>query len=432
MQNHFKKIITTLITLEARLVQKRYYPTVVAVTGSIGKTSTKDGLFTMLTEFVHVRKSQKSFNSDTGVPLSILGLPNAWTNPVLWVWNLIRGASQIIYTQYPKWLVLEVGADKPNDIRDVAKWLKPNIVVITKFPEIMAHIEFFESRDAVINEKASLAEALSKDGLLILNADDADVLALRNRVLCRTLTYGVSKEATVRLVSKELLYAPRDGAVFPSGIKLEVDVAGTHVTLMIDGALGDSHSMVVLASLALAYGRNFDIFRAARALERYATPPGRLSLIDGRNQSLIIDDTYNSSPEAAIHALGILKSLKTKGRKIAVLGDMLELGKLAVEAHKGVGKVAADSVDMLITVGIRATHIAENAFMFGLGKDKVIEARDAYQAGEIVREMLSIGDIVLVKASQGIRLERTVEMLMAKPEEAKERLVRQEREWKKR
>src|SRR3989344_4968803 len=126
MKQFLKKIIIVLIQWEAILVLKKYKPQIIAVTGSVGKTSTKDAIFTVLSSKFFVRKSEKSFNSDVGVPLTILGCKNAWNNPFLWAKNLLEGfALLILKNHYPKWLVLEVGADRPGDIRKLARWLNP-------------------------------------------------------------------------------------------------------------------------------------------------------------------------------------------------------------------------------------------------------------------------------------------------------------------
>jgi UDP-N-acetylmuramoyl-tripeptide--D-alanyl-D-alanine ligase len=137
----FKNIITAILTLEARAVLWRYKPKVIAVTGSVGKTTTKDAIFAVLSPHVHVRKSQKSFNSEIGVPLTILGLESGWRDPLVWLSNIVQGfLLVIIKSDYPSWLVLEVGADRPGDIKNIARWLRPDIAVITAIPEIPVHV----------------------------------------------------------------------------------------------------------------------------------------------------------------------------------------------------------------------------------------------------------------------------------------------------
>jgi UDP-N-acetylmuramoyl-tripeptide--D-alanyl-D-alanine ligase len=173
MKTSFKKIVAYILKKESQLILYKYKPEVVAITGSVGKTSTKDAVYAVLSKITYVRKSEKSFNSEIGLPLTILGLPNGWSNPFTWILNILKGLWLFIWPhKYPKWLVLEVGVGKPNDMRDVAKWLKTDAVIITAIGETPAHIEFFNSRKHLIEEKSLLINTLKKNGLLVLNADD--------------------------------------------------------------------------------------------------------------------------------------------------------------------------------------------------------------------------------------------------------------------
>ena len=165
MRGVFKSIIVWILQAEAKAVLRKYTPKVVAITGSVGKTSTKDAVYAVLSKKYHVRKSEKSFNSEVGVPLTILGLGNAWGNPLHWLQNIIDGLSLIVTTRpYPEWLVLEVGADRPGDIRSLASWIKVDVAIITRLPEVPVHVEFFDSVEAVIEEKASLMDAVRPGG----------------------------------------------------------------------------------------------------------------------------------------------------------------------------------------------------------------------------------------------------------------------------
>src|SRR3989338_4025790 len=148
MKNLFKKLIVFIITLEARAVLRKYKPKIVAVTGSVGKTSAKDAIYAVLAKSARVRKSEKSFNSEVGLPLTVLGAPNAWSNPLRWLQNIVDGIFIILFTvEYPEWLVLEVGADRPGDIRSLSKWLQVDVAVITRLPEVPVHVEFFDSAE---------------------------------------------------------------------------------------------------------------------------------------------------------------------------------------------------------------------------------------------------------------------------------------------
>jgi UDP-N-acetylmuramoyl-tripeptide--D-alanyl-D-alanine ligase len=149
MKKIFKKIIIAILTAEAKMALYRWDPKIIAVTGNVGKTSTKDAIYTIFSKLSTVQKSEKSFNSDIGVPLTILGLKNAWSNPILWTINIIIGLLTAIFKKRnEKWLILEIGADRPNDIKNITKWIKPDIAVINKIGETPVHVEYFGSAEA--------------------------------------------------------------------------------------------------------------------------------------------------------------------------------------------------------------------------------------------------------------------------------------------
>ena len=154
-----------------------------------------------------------------------------------------------------------------------------------------------------------------------------------------------------------------------------------------------------------------------------------MNLIKGIKRSIIIDDTYNSSPVALHSALETLKDLRTKYRKIAILGDMMELGRHTAEEHKKAGEVVATACDLLVTVGLRSRGIAESAIDTGLDEDSVLQFDTSLEAGEYIKNIIKEGDIILVKGSQGSRMEKVVKEIMAEPERAGELLVRQGKEW---
>lgn len=430
MKNVFKKVIISVISWQAKLVLKKYKPKIVGVTGSVGKTSTKDALYLALTPSFYVRKSEKSFNSDTGVPLSILGLPNGWTNPLIWIKNIFDGFMLIALPhKYPNVLVLEIGTDKPGDITGIVKWLKPDVAVITHFPIIPAHIEFFESREEVIKEKSALALAVPKEGYVVLNSDDEDVLALREKVDGHVITYGRNMEANIRTGETIFSFTHHDGNFHSNGVETTIFYNGTDYKITLPYIISEQHVASVTAAFAVGVVLGGDPEKIIYSLSEYKTPAGRLVPIEGINNSLIIDDTYNSSPFACEASLRTLGGIKTKGRRIAVLGDMLELGKHSIDAHKEIGKIASQSADMLVTVGIRAKQISESAFTYGIKQDNIKHFDTSKEAGEYLKGIIGEGDVILFKASQGIRMEKAIPPVMAHPEDASRILVRQDREW---
>jgi UDP-N-acetylmuramyl pentapeptide synthase len=429
----FKKILVAIMTWEARSVLARYKPKIIAVTGNVGKTTTKDAIFAALSSELYIRKSDKSFNSDVGVPLAILGLENGWSDPLIWISNIVRGFMLVAFSSdYPKWLVLEIGADRPGDIRSIARWLKPDIVIITAIPEIPVHVEFFDSPEALLREKLSLAEHLRPGGTLIVNGDDPYMADLRNNsgsdFRGATITYGMESNDDFCASHDEVIYE-RDA---PVGMRFSITHEGMTLPVSLYGALGNPRIYCALAALAVSSRVGVNLTSAAASLAQWAPPPGRTRILKGIRGSVIIDDTYNSSPAAALAALDTLKSVATTGRRVAMMGDMLELGRYSVDAHRQIGVRAAATADLLITVGFRARVMAEAALDAGMADDQVrsYEQDEAERAGLELEKEIKNGDITLVKGSQSIRMERAVAMIMAEPQKAPELLVRQEDEWK--
>ena len=441
MKVFFRKILTYILQAESKLVLLKYKPKIIAITGSIGKTSTKDAIYAVLSKISHVRKSEKSYNSELGLPLTILGVPNGWNHPFIWLQDIIKGLWLILAPhKYPKWLILEVGVGKPGDMQKTASWLKTDAVVITAIGETPAHIEFFDSRKQLVEEKSGLIKTLKPDGLLVLNADDETVLEMGVKSKHRQVTYGFKTGVDVLGSGDSISYSPTGE---PQGLVFRVDIEGNSLPVVIDGVFGNNHIFASLATLALSSGLKFNILDAINSLKNYDVPPGRMRLLKGIEGTLIIDDTYNSSPQASESALQTLGEVKATisgagqaGRKIAILGDMLQLGKHTMEAHKNIGRIAKENADVLIVVGQRALAIQEGAMEAGMSTEGLSDGRtgglkflDSRETGEFVKTFVKKGDLILVKGSQGMRMERVVEAILFDQENKKNLLVRQDKEW---
>ncbi len=417
------------------MVLRKYHPKIVAITGSVGKTSTKDAVYAVLSSAFATRKSDKSFNSQIGVPLTILGRPNGWSSLGAWLVNIFYGF-KLIFTRskYPQWLVLEIGVDRPGGLEKLSKWLRPDITVITRFGKVPAHIEFFNSREEVVAEKGNLVKALKDGGLLVLNADDEDAMSYLEISKQKTITYGVDNpSATLCGSNYTILYKEMDEQLFPEGFAFKVDYEGNSLPVSIKGVLGEHHMYPILAALAVGISKNLPMLEITSVFENHLPPPGRMHLVAGLKNTMIIDDSYNASPVALSEALRSFKEVRVKGgRKITMLGDMLEIGRFSADEHKKLGEEAATISDILITVGIRARYIAEGALNGGMSEKKIYQYEDSREAGKFLETILKAGDLILVKGSQGVRMEKAVEEIMADPERRAEFLVRQDEEWMKR
>lgn len=430
MYSFLRKIVVALLTWEAQLVLRRHQPKIIAVTGSAGKTTTKDAIFCVLSESGRfIRKSEKSYNSELGVPLTILGLESGWGSPVRWIINIVKGAIAVLSSApYPEWLVVEVGADRPGDIRSTARWLCPDIAVITSIPDIPVHVEFFHSPHALAQEKKRLAEHLKHDGMLIVNGDDMHTQRIYEEFKTVATSFGFGGHNAFVATDAGIQYEEKR----PVGMHFYVEHSGARIETSVYGALGKPRIYAALAALAVGEAAGVALEGAAHALANWAPPPGRMRILHGIRGSIILDDTYNSSPAAAFSALDTLKELKGVKKKVAVLGDMLELGRFSSEAHKQVGEHAKKCVDLLITVGFRAKTMSEAAFSIGMPEAQIrqYEQGESVRAGKEIENELDENTVVLIKGSQSMRMEKAVLEIMAEPDRAHDLLVRQDQNWR--
>ena len=427
MKKIFKKIVVAVMTYEARVLLRRSKPTIIAITGSVGKTTTKDAIFSVLKNYRKTRKSEKSFNSEIGVPLSILGLPNAWDNPVMWLKNFFDGAVIAFFSQsYPEVLVLECGVDRPGDMASLAKWLKPDIVVMTRLPDVPVHVEYFGTPEAVVAEKLELLRALTSTGSFVYNYDDVKLQEAANGVRQNAIGFSRYLPSHFTASHDEVVY--NDDV--PVGSSFTLEHLNDVTTIRVMGSVGVQNAYTYAA--AAAVGSLFDISLSdvAKALAEHQGPPGRMRILAGIKGTMIIDDTYNSSPVASEAALQSLRELRGAKRKIAVLGDMLELGQFSSREHERIGTLVPACADVLFTVGVRSRKTAEAALENGMHEKYIFQYEDAAKAGRELQSFIQPGDFILVKGSQGVRAEKIVEEIMRHPESASYQLVRQDTAWK--
>lgn len=421
-----KFLLQRLLASASRYTLRRFRPKIVGITGSVGKTSTREAVFAVLSSRYRVRRSEKNYNTEIGVPLTVLGLPHYGRNALGWLWGIGRArARAALYSPgYPEILVLEMGADRPGDIGYLAKIAPPLVGVVTAIGETPVHVEFFAGPGEVAEEKANLVAVLPPEGHAVLNGDDVAVLGIRGRTRARVLTFGFRKEATVRIQRYEL-----DAAGHPPGIRFGLAGNGEVATVMLKNTFGRQQAYAAAAAACVGLAFRMRLGEIARALGRYESPPGRLKVLAANRGALILDDTYNASPVATLAALEVLAEFPAR-RRIAVLGDMLELGQYTEEAHRLVGEKAAAVADIFIGVGERM-KFALNEASRGSHRPEVRWFATSREAGGELDRLLRPGDVILVKGSQSMRMERAAEEVMAEPERAKELLVRQDAEWRK-
>lgn len=426
MRTWFKKFLIAVLAAAARAVVRKYKPTVVGVTGSVGKTSTKEAIYTVLRDQHTVRRNVKSYNNELGLPLTVIGDESSgksvggWARTFLHAFRILR-----FPTSYPQILILEMGADRPGDIKYLTSVAAPTIAVVTAIAPV--HTEFFGSIENVAKEKGTLVQRLVRGGTAVLNEDDERVRALKGQTSGAIITYGWSPDADVR--ASDLAFSRgADAASFGSSFKIAY--RGNVVPVFLPGVVGKPQASAALAAAAVGLTMGRNLVDIVASLRGYQSPPGRMRLVPGIKRTMLLDDSYNASPLAAIAALDTLRDLAGCTRRIACLGTMTELGRYSDEGHASVGAhVALLNLDLLITVGHEAKRIAEAARERGMEEGRVFSFAATPEAGRFLQDRLHANNLILVKGSQAMRMEKIVKELMAEPERAPDLLVRQGPEW---
>jgi UDP-N-acetylmuramoyl-tripeptide--D-alanyl-D-alanine ligase len=352
--------------------RRRWAKRVVCITGSAGKTTTKEMVAAVLAAKFRVCKSEGNLNNHLGLPLSLLSLEDSH-----------------------EVAVFELAMSHAGEIRELAKWAAPNVGVVTNVAPV--HLEFFDSVEAIARAKYELIEALDPaTGVAVLNADDPRVA--RFAFAGRVLTCGIEQEADFRAVNIQQEQAE---SFEVCGIRLAVHLPGRHNILN------------ALAALAVASEFAIPPGEAAGALESFQPARMRGERLEHKG-IVIINDCYNSNPQAALSMLDWLRAAPVKGRRLAVLGEMLELGPAGPDLHREVGARAARCADLLVGVRGLAAQIVEGARAAGLpaASGRFVETPD--EAADLVAAWARPGDTVLFKASRGVRLERAIARLTGK------------------
>ena len=375
------RVADTLIALGelAAYYRSQFDPVVVGVTGSVGKTTTREMIAAVVAARGPVLRSAGNFNNEIGVPITLFELNSKH-----------------------KTAVIEMAMRGPGQIDYLARMAKPSIGVITNIH--MSHIELLGTLDAIADAKGELLDHLPADGAGVLNADDAYFERLSRRASCRVVSFGESPNADIRAVSAGIdtkgcctfkVVTPR------GGFDVSIHVPGEH------------NIKDALAAIAVGEVLEIDHEHMQDALAGFKAPEKRSNVVPARRGYVVIDDTYNASPASVHSALKTLKMMEG-GRKIAVLGDMLELGEHAAEEHLKLGRAAKETgVDMLVVVGELAGLIARGAIDAGMPVSSVLEFDESWLAAKELPDKMRERDVVLVKGSRAMKMERIVEVLIA-------------------
>ncbi|MFH1047395.1 MAG: UDP-N-acetylmuramoyl-tripeptide--D-alanyl-D-alanine ligase [Patescibacteria group bacterium] len=427
-----KKFVEKKLAIHAKKLLRRQQPLVIGVTGSVGKSSTKNCIGAVLGGAFKTLVSPKNYNTEFGLPLAVLGLEAAGKSPIGWLCNLRRGwcKATLGVKNYADTLVLEMAADHQGDIAKLVDIAPPKIGVVTAIGE--SHLQQFGSVKEIAKEKSRLVEAVPADGLVVLNRDDELVWAMREKSIARVMSFGFHEEADVRALADSVDFTCHDSE--GCGTHFKFEVRGQTVPVFIKGALGRPTIYAVLAAIAVGMERGLNLLQIADRLPYFVPAPGRLRYLPGIKQTILIDDSYNAAPKSVMAALDVLGALPLKAeddKRFAVLGDMLELGMIAEESHREVGhKVAELGIDYLVLVGELMNETKKAAVAAGMNEDRVLHFANTFEAGKFVQSKMKPGDVVLIKGSRGMKMEFVTKELMADPLLAPELLPGNHEEWR--
>ncbi len=415
-----KQFIVNRLGSLARAIIAKYKPTIIGITGSVGKTSTRDAIFNVVRTKYTARKPDKNYNNEIGLPLTIIGADAPGRKLTAWIKIFLKAYGLLWMNRtYPQVLILEMGVDHPGDMDHLLSIAKPHIAVITHIGS--AHYEFFKTQEALIAEKRKIIERLGPGNYAILNADSDVVMSQRGITPAKVVTYGVNNPADVKIsIINEELSFPARTRIQANGVgKLGVDIA----------AVGMPHISACAAAIAVAQVMEIEPDLIQKGLRDYRPQPGRFNILGGIKETVILEDSYNASPDSVTEALQTLARMPNK-TKVAVLGDMLELGEMTEEAHHQIGEMVAQlNIDQLITVGSSGQLIAFSAERSGFPQENVQSFPTSDDAKEYLQNNLIPGSAILVKGSQGVRMERVSKEILANPMGAHNDLPRQYGKW---
>lgn len=357
--------------------RQKFNISLVGITGSVGKTSTKDMVAGVLGQKYNILKTEGNFNNEIGLPLTLFKLDSGH-----------------------KAAVIEMGMSGFGEISRLTSIARPDVAIITNIG--MSHIEKLGSRQNILRAKLEILEGLNRNGLVILNGDDSLLSGLKGMLDFRTVYYGTGDDVDYQAYNVQT--AGESGTRFEVAVgnreyKVHVPVPGIH--------------NVYNALAAIAAGMEFKVpmEKIVQGIGEFSPGKMRLNIISC-NDIKIINDAYNASPQSMEAALGVLKDVGGKSRKVAVLGDMLEMGEWAHRAHVDVGKNAVGKgIDYLITVGEQGRNIAGGALEAGAAADRVYSFKSRDEAAEFLKSFVKSGDVILVKGSRGMKMEEIVNQL---------------------
>lgn len=407
MQKFFRKLVFLLLRTFVKIKLKRIKPQIIGITGSFAKTSTRDAISLILASKYKIRKNKGAFNTEYGICLDLLninetGKVDGRHSFFMWTKILCKGAIDALFSKekYDK-LILELGIDRPGDIDLILKVIQPHIGVITGIT--LNHVEFgFKNEEEIWNEKKKMIFSLDNKGIAILNKDDKYITKDLQNLKSKVFTFGEKEDnydLKARVISNDV-----DGLEIEFKNEKQIETEKFNI-------LGSFHSLILNAALACAICVGFEMKEALNVLKNFELPEHRMTKIAGINNSILLDSTYNASPKTMAASLDLIKSLSAN-RKIAILGSMNELGSFNDQKHIEIGTIAAQAADILVAVGHSAKYMSEG---FKSKCDKpYFEFENSDLASSFLKDFVKEGDLILMKGSHSINIDKVVESLRTK------------------
>jgi len=390
-----KKILQLILGSITKTIIIRYQPKIIAVTGSVGKTSTKNTISFFLEKFFKVKKSAGNLNTEFGAPLVFLGLEKGGGGSFLeWLKIILIGIKKILIKDkdYPEIIVVEMGADKPGDISYLTKIIKPDISVITMIDENPVHLANYNNLDELVFEKAGIIRNLKESGWAIVNSDDQRALQAAGE--SKLISFGFNEKNDVKI--SDFKYEQEEDR--PDGISFSLEHDKEKVSFRLPFCFSKSIAYSVATALSCFVCLGIDFKKMPEISRELKPEENRMNLVKGK--AYILNDVYNSSPASALMALEALSSYQSQ-RKIAVLGEMKELGEKSVQLHEKIKEKALESVDVLITIG------DENIW-----QRKENNFPDSEQGALAINDFkINQNDLILVKGSRSMKMEKILKAI---------------------
>jgi UDP-N-acetylmuramoyl-tripeptide--D-alanyl-D-alanine ligase len=420
-----KDYIKKYLAKSSRLILEKYRPKVIAITGSVGKTSAKEAIFAVVSSKYNARTNIKNYNNEFGLPFTVIGTESPKRSVFAW-YSLFRKVASMLSAkgEYPEVLVLEMGIDRPGDMDYLVDIVRPSIAVLTTIG--ISHLQYFHSEDQILQEKSKILKYVDNHGFAILNYDDPKIRSLIPKLTSNIITYGQDPAALVRVMNYDITY---DQSSKNFGVTFTIRYKSEEQEVRLKDMIGWPHVQACVTGVAAGIALGIPFEQACKALNAYEGQLGRLRLVPAMNNSYLIDDSYNAAPLSTKVALDELHKFPVS-HKIAILGDMLELGKLSRESHENIAQEMINQpVDYFIAVGPEMKHAANRLKMLGFDQSRIFVFDKSTDAISKAKELVIENTAVLVKGSQGMRMEKISKALMRDPKKAAGFLPRQDSDW---